>query len=399
MKRIHFITGVFPPDSSAGSKSFFKLLFPFIEHKDFHIDVSTIHPSLHKRLDHSFDDFLPSLNINYVMWKGQLFFRKLNNFLNLYTDPYFIFPYKVRKVLKNMEPPDLFFIRGQYFSTFTIVPYLKKHFRCPIILFFSDPFLNSPLKVYSKNLYNRVFKMEKQAISAADGLIFTTNEIREQTLSTYSEFNKPTIVLPHGYLSFLYERFDLKKNNPIVMTYTGNFYKSRQPTILFYALANLKKSNKIKSNELSIQIIGPNVEIYEDIICSLNLKNEFRLYSPLEYLDILKILQDSDVLINIDAPAKKSLFLPSKLIDYIGSKRPIWSISPTGPAQRIVEKYGGIVSDPSDIEGIEYDLLKCIDKCKNNSWKLDFDYIEEFESNSLYLKLKLFIDKIMKEQK
>jgi hypothetical protein len=41
------------------------------------------------------------------------------------------------------------------------------------------------------------------------------------------------------------------------------------------------------------------------------------------YQESLKLMSEADALLVIDAPADQSVFLPSKLIDYIGAGRPI----------------------------------------------------------------------------
>jgi glycosyltransferase involved in cell wall biosynthesis len=53
----------------------------------------------------------------------------------------------------------------------------------------------------------------------------------------------------------------------------------------------------------------------------------------------------------IDAPVpknSKSVFLPSKLIEYIGAGLPILGLTPSGTAADLIRDLGGWVADPAD---------------------------------------------------
>ena len=49
---------------------------------------------------------------------------------------------------------------------------------------------------------------------------------------------------------------------------------------------------------------------------------------------------NSDGFLVIDAPAIESVFFPSKLVEYISFKIPIFGITPPGTAFNIIEKFG-----------------------------------------------------------
>jgi glycosyltransferase involved in cell wall biosynthesis len=53
----------------------------------------------------------------------------------------------------------------------------------------------------------------------------------------------------------------------------------------------------------------------------------------------------------IDAPVamgKRSVFLPSKLIEYVAVGRPIIGLTPDGTAADLIRRLGGWVADPGD---------------------------------------------------
>jgi hypothetical protein len=59
-------------------------------------------------------------------------------------------------------------------------------------------------------------------------------------------------------------------------------------------------------------------------------------------------MKSADGLLVIDAPAETSVFLPSKLIDYVGAGRPVLGITPPGTASTLITSLGGWVSDPAN---------------------------------------------------
>ena len=79
--------------------------------------------------------------------------------------------------------------------------------------------------------------------------------------------------------------------------------------------------------------------------------------STVSYLDSLSLMTSADGLLVIDAPAATSVFLPSKLIDYIGSGTPILGITPSGTAAKLITELGGWVSDPANSNTTE-EVLK-----------------------------------------
>jgi hypothetical protein len=103
------------------------------------------------------------------------------------------------------------------------------------------------------------------------------------------------------------------------------------------------------------------------------------------------------VLINIDASTDRSPYLPSKLIDYLGSKRPIWTISPPGPAADLVEKYGGIVTRVADVNSIKNDLLRCLTSLLEKNWILNLAFAAQFESWNVCPRLKNFLETVAEQ--
>ncbi|HET6866630.1 MAG TPA: hypothetical protein VFH80_12005, partial [Solirubrobacteraceae bacterium] len=62
----------------------------------------------------------------------------------------------------------------------------------------------------------------------------------------------------------------------------------------------------------------------------------------------LELMRSADLLVVVDAPAELSVFLPSKLIDYLGARRPLLALTPPGAASSLVRAAGGRAARPDD---------------------------------------------------
>ena len=65
-------------------------------------------------------------------------------------------------------------------------------------------------------------------------------------------------------------------------------------------------------------------------------------------------------LIVIDFPVPEntqSVFLPSKLIEYVGADRPIIGLTPRGTAAHLIKRLGGFVADPGSANEVA-DVLR-----------------------------------------
>ncbi len=85
------------------------------------------------------------------------------------------------------------------------------------------------------------------------------------------------------------------------------------------------------------------------------------LCPPVGYLEALALARDSAALLVIDAPSRsESIFLPSKLVEYIGARRPVWAITPPGTSADLVAEWAGgahASADPGEPEAVARMLL------------------------------------------
>jgi hypothetical protein len=266
---------------------------------------------------------------------------------------------------------------------------LKRRFRAPWIAHFSDPWVDNPF--HKNDDATRAFNLaaEREVIDAADRIIFTSQETVDLVMSKYPPaWRDKARVLPQCYDPQLYParetRYDATHDRvgarqqgegvgakhvdhnskivdgdpKLVVRYVGNFYGARTPAPLINALAALHTADDAALHNVVFELIG----VTDDSIVAKSggesLPSGLITSSPpVGYSESLRLMAEADGLLVIDAPADVSVFLPSKLIDYVGSARPVFGFSPRGAAASLIARLGGWTVDPSDARGTP-DALK-----------------------------------------
>jgi len=238
-------------------------------------------------------------------------------------------------------------------------PYLKW------IAHFSDPWVDNIFKDHNiwVNFINKYY--QDAVFNKADKLIFTSEETISLATKNYpSLIRSKAICLPHSFDESLYPiQVDVSQIvTPLTIRYMGNFYGNRQPDSLFEALKNLQKSDL---ENIRVELIGSATTNLCDKIKLHGLENTVFAVSSVSYLDSLALMQSADLLLIIDASAELSPFLPSKLVDYIGSKKPIFGITPPGCSQKLIEEMGFLVANPNNPAEIAQKLLLVLQQLKD----------------------------------
>ena len=198
--------------------------------------------------------------------------------------------------------------------------------------------------------------MEREVAACANRLVFTSEATRDLVMDKYPlEWREKSNALPHAFDATLYEGGGgggrTRDGNALVLRYIGNFYNRRWPTALMDGLAILCRKSPDLAAKIRIELIGPEAMRAETGGSQLPTGLVRRL-PPVPYLESLRLMRDADLLLVIDAPFSRSVFLPSKLVDYMGAGKPIFAISPPGPSADLVTRLGGVVANVNDPDEI-----------------------------------------------
>lgn len=255
--------------------------------------------------------------------------------------------------------PDVLVTFGSPMSDHLIGLVLKRRLGVPWVAHFSDPWADNPFLGYDRltRKYNR--GLEARVLREADRLVFTTDETVALFASKYGRaVAEKSRVLPHAFEPELFGSADVRDPSAVVVRYVGDFYGRRTPAPLFGALRRLLDSEPAALAGVRFELVGAKDERQLEAAGLGALPEGLVMSCPsVKYLESLRLMKSADGLLVIDAPAELSVFLPSKLIDYVGAARPVFGITPPGAAAGLIERLGGWVADPRDA-GAVADALK-----------------------------------------
>jgi len=269
---------------------------------------------------------------------------------------------------RDLDRFDLLLTCGQPHANHLLGLELKARRRIPWISYFSDPWTDSPYAVFgSARIRAHHRRLEDQVLAAADCVLFTCEEMR-QLLLTHHPVLTPerSGVLPHAFVGSWYGdgKPAAAEDAPLRILQTGSFYGPRTPLPLIEALCRVREKTPLEGR-IRFDFYGGMDDVHVRAIRDAGLDSIFHVHGFVPYLDTLSLMGESDGLILIDAPLDsmaESVFLPSKLIDYLGSRKPILAVTPRqGATARVVTETGGIVcplEEPGSLDEALISLLQ-----------------------------------------
>ncbi|HEV3467908.1 MAG TPA: glycosyltransferase [Pyrinomonadaceae bacterium] len=299
--------------------------------------------SLFSRIGHRFD--LPLVNKlpdSYRAWK-----------------PAALAAYE-RFARQNAYAPDVLATFGSPMSDHLVGLALKRRLGVPWVAHFSDPWADNRFLGYDALARRLNRRLEARVVREADCLVFTSTETVELMMGKHPPaLRSKARVLPHAYDPGAFDGQAAGGGAApgIVIRYLGNFYGPRTPGPLFRGLRRLLDAEPEVLSGVRFELIGTKGEGQLEA-AGIGLLPEGLVVSrpTVKYLESLRLMSSADGLLVADAPAEVSVFLPSKLIDYVGAARPILALSPRGAAAALVRRLGGWVADPSDDAAVAAEL-------------------------------------------
>jgi len=235
---------------------------------------------------------------------------------------------------------------------------LKRKYGFPWIAHFSDPWVDSPFKRFDRLTRAVNLRLERQVIEYADRIVFTSPETAELVMKKYANgLHSKVRIVPHAYEPELFGRSENLANNRLPIRFLGELYQHRTPKPLFTALERLAKTDPSLVDKFSFEIIGDLNDLNLEGLGLLKLpKGLVLVRPPVKYSESLALMTSASGLMVIDAPVSgknKSVFLPSKLVEYVGAGRPVLGLTPPGTAADLIRDLGGWVADPGNPEELE----------------------------------------------
>jgi glycosyltransferase involved in cell wall biosynthesis len=279
----------------------------------------------------------------------------------------------IKYIKGNNFRPNVIVTFAQPFTDHLIGMELKSRLKLPWLAHFSDPWVDNPFAAFDERSRRSNLELERSVAETADMLVFTSSETVDLFYKKYpADFKKKALVLPQCYDAELFATRSIPGSAKLTIRYLGNFYGRRTPKPLISGVADIYSRKPELLENVSFELIGPgDAEEVKEL--TRELPNGLVVARPsVNYRESLDLMADADGLLIIDAPAETSVFLPSKLIDYIGAARPVFGITPKGTAAMLIKELGGLVADPADPNQVSAGLEKFIEQLKDRRSNGDF---------------------------
>lgn len=250
----------------------------------------------------------------------------------------------------NDYKPDIVASFGQPMSDHLVGLKLKRLYGVPWAAHFSDPWVDNPFDSRDRLSRRINLSLERRVMETADLLVFTSEETVELVMRKYpAEWKRKARVLPHSFDASLYPPNVEGNRDETVVRYTGEFYGRRTPRPLVETLRSILSDAPHMLAGVRFELIG---QVSEGARAESGLETLpeglVTTRPPVSYSESLALAARADGLLIIDAPAERSVFLPSKLVDYVGAARPVLGLTPPGASANLITKLGGWTADPSD---------------------------------------------------
>ena len=310
--------------------------------------------------------------------------------LNHLPDNHWLWGYSVASLAKKMKKklsPKIIIAFSRPETDLLVGVKLKKIFDVPLVVHFSDPWVDNPYKNYNflERWVNK--KLESKVMKNADLIFFTNKDQKNLVMQKYPEnIQKKSKTIPHCYDEALYDCSMNNNTERFVIRHIGNLYGQRSPAPFFKALSSMVEEYPELKNKIIVEFFGQVGKETVKAISLYSLEQIVHIRQSVLYKKSLELMSDADLLLTIDAESEHNLFFPSKLADYIGAKKNILAITAAkGPTAIIVKKYGGKVFAHNDIEEIKNFLVLTItnqleftpdnaEYCRYNAKSVAYDF-------------------------
>ena len=215
------------------------------------------------------------------------------------------------------------------------------------------------------------------------------------------KYSKKGVVIPHSFdPAFYLNDLHKDKGKKISFIYVGHLDNLRNARSLLMAISHLKRRDPALSEKAVFNFYGHIGDEDKIFIVDNNLTDVVGISGDISYSDSLRKIKESDWAILIDANftnwSKECIFLPAKLIDYIGARTNVFSIScMRGAGSDIINRVGGGKVVTHDPEDVYLYLCKIIyQNYKPEPYKEEL--IKEFSSDVVAKKFDNVVKRLMK---
>lgn len=307
---------------------------------------------------------------------------------------------EARKILDKYKI-DAIYSSSPPYTCSVIANSLHKETKLPWVAGFRDPwtgFLTTPKRWFLPAFIDR--KLEHSTFKNATAIEAAWEGIIKDVFDKYDDLDSSKFHhIPNGYDSSDFPKVLYNRNDKFTLTYTGSLYGRRNPKSLFEAIEQLIAEGKVEKSDLKFVFVGRFGDEVIEMFEGASFKDCIETVGYVTHKESIGYLLESEALLLIVDEAKESEeIVPGKVYEYLGTKRPLFTIAPNNSAiaKLISETKSGLIAHQSEINKIAENFLLYYSAWKNNSQLInpDIEQIELYERRNSSKNLATILDEL-----
>jgi glycosyltransferase involved in cell wall biosynthesis len=271
------------------------------------------------------------------------------------------------------------------FTDFLVAKEISDKYDIPYMIDYRDLWIDNAFYVYVTPFHkNYSSKLEAQVLNNSSKIIVITRHMKEMLIQRYSHISHDDIkIIPHGFDPEDFDGLDnYKRNNDkFTITHSGLFPDDLTPQYFLEAVAEFIKQNNAE-NKISLKFIGIMRDEHIELIEKYNLTENTELYGYISHREAIQKLIESDILWFM---ITNNIATPSRMFEYIGSRKPFIACVPEGNIRDIAENSEvARTCDPKDVNSIYNSIQYFYNLWKNNNLlETSYDFVEQYDRKKL----------------
>ena len=243
------------------------------------------------------------------------------------------------------DPPDVVLASGLSFFTFVTARFVARHFDVPFVLDYRDEWTECPFDFVTKD--GDDLKWERRCMAEAEAVLFVTESFLKHQLSVFPQLVRQRAhVVPNGWdpddfaiasrdsASAVRERSDIVR-----IAHVGALAGHTPPFEFLESVRHLLDDRPEWIARLRVSFIGRRSLTADAAIRAFPYPGIIEVVDQVGKREAIRRMHDADVLLVLSAPGLER-YLPSKLFEYLASRRPVLIFGSAGESSALVEKLG-----------------------------------------------------------
>ena len=275
------------------------------------------------------------------------------------------------------------------FSSAVSACLIKKMTGKPLVLDFRDAWALNPHANYGERQRRILGRLEEWVVRTCDALILNTPGAERSYRRRYPEHASKMTCIPNGF-----DRLNVPSrttpSTKLTIMHVGDFYRSRNPTRLLQALA------QIGNREIEFVQVGPMFEAYNEFKDAVSI----RMIDRVAHADALRLMQTASVLYlsqGWETGITEYIAVASKTYEYLATGLPIIADCPPGDNADVVRQYASRswVLTSTDVAEVEAAVQEAYALRQEIEPKVSEAFVETFSRERLSQKLADTLDRSM----